>query len=92
MDGIEDPAGVYGAIQPDLDLAATKDVLDEAATIAWDASILGDDGNDDGAVCKWRELFGPDFPEPPGGCKKGTDGMPAVIVPTPRRVADAPQG
>lgn len=92
MYGIEDPAGVCGVIQPDLDLAATKDVLDAAATIAWDAYILGVDGNDDDAVCKWRELFGPDFPEPPGGCKKGIDGMPAVIVQTPRRVADAPQG
>lgn len=92
MYGIEDPAGVCGTIQPDLDLAATKDVLDEAATTAWDAYMLGVDGRDDDAVCKWRELFGSDFPEPTGGCKKGIDGMPAVIVPTPRRVADAPQG
>lgn len=93
MYGIEDPAGVCGAIQPDLDLTATKNLLDAAATTAWDAYMLGLDGDGDHAVCKWGELFGPDFPEPPGGCDSGgNNGWPTIIVPTPRRVADAPQG
>lgn len=93
MYGIDDPAGVCGLIQPDLDLAATKETLDEAATTAWDAYILGLDGHHDSAVCKWRDMFGDEFPDPPGGCDGGDrDGWPAIIVSTPRRVADAPQG
>lgn len=93
--GVEDPAGVCGAIQPDLDLHATKDVLDEAADLAWRAYNLGRDGNDDDAVCTWRALFGTDFPRPPAGCE-GTSAKspPAVIgaASTPRRIVDAPQG
>lgn len=93
MSGIFDPAGVCGQIQPDLDLKLVKDALDEAASLAWDAYVLGVDDEDDQAVCKWRELFGSDFPEPSSGCGSGNNsGWPSIIVPTPRRVADAPQG
>lgn len=93
--GVEDPAGVCGEIQPDLDLHATKDVLDAAADLAWRAYTLGRDGNDDDAVCTWRALFGDDFPRPPSGCDgTSSKGAPAAIgtAATPRRIADAPQG
>lgn len=93
LGGVDDPAGLCGPIQPDLDLDHTRQVLDEAAETAWRAYTLGRDGDDDAAVCAWRHLFGNDFPEPPDGCgAKGISGMPAVITSSPRPIADAPQG
>lgn len=91
LHGVSDPASVCGDIQPDLDLASTRRVLASAATVAWDAYTFGVDGEDVAAVCKWRELFGPDFPEPPDGCDDSGGSGVVGFVP-PRRVRDTPQG
>jgi hypothetical protein len=67
---IVDPAGLCGEIQPDLDRAAARDLLDEAAGQAWRAVNAQDAGDTDTAACHWRKVFGDDFPEPDGGCSK----------------------
>jgi predicted nucleotidyltransferase len=103
MDGVSDPAGWCGEIQPALDRAAVRAALLEAADIATRAVTAEGRGDHDAAVCLWRSVFGPDFPEPPGGCPAaGTSSSAALlvggaaVVATPalirRPVKDAPQG
>jgi hypothetical protein len=65
---IEDPAGLCGEIQPDLDREATRKRLDEAASDAWKAVNAQDAGETDRAACHWRRVFGDEFPAPDGGC------------------------
>lgn len=71
---IEDPAGLCGEIQPDLDRDAVRNLLDEAASDAWKAINAQDAGETDDAACHWRKVFGDDFPQPEGGCPSGDDG------------------
>ena len=103
MYGVLDPAGHCGEIQPGLDRAATRAALLEAADVASRAVAAEHRGDHDAAVCLWRSVFGPDFPEPPGGCPAAgtnssaariTVGAAAVAVPAliRRPVKDAPQG
>jgi hypothetical protein len=103
MSGVYDPAGWCGEIQPGLDRAATRAALLEAADVATRAIDAERRGDHDTAVCLWRSVFGPDFPEPPGGCPAtGTTASAAVLVggvaavTAPalirRPVKDAPQG
>ncbi len=103
MDGVADPAGWCGEIQPELDRTAMRDALMEAADVAARAVAAEQRGDHDAAVCLWRSVFGPDFPEPPGGCPAaGTRGSAALLaggaaaVAAPalirRPVKDAPQG
>jgi predicted nucleotidyltransferase len=107
MRPIEDPAGLCGEIQPDLDRAAARELLDEAAGWAWKAVAAQDAGETDRAACLWREAFGDVFPEPPGGCQKDEDdegggtfnigtgagaGAGIVGIDRPRPVTDTPQG
>lgn len=103
MSGVYDPAGWCGEIQPGLDRAATRAALLEAADVAARAVDAGRRGDNDTAVCLWRSIFGPDFPEPPGGCPAtGTAASAAVlaggaaVIAAPtlirRPVKDAPQG
>lgn len=103
MDGVTDPAGWCGEIQPGLDRAAARAALREAADVAARAVAAEQRGDHDAAVCLWRSVFGPDFPEPPGGCPAaGTaasaallaGGVAAVVAPAliRRPVKDAPQG
>lgn len=103
MDGVTDPAGWCGEIQPEMDRAAVRAALLEAADIAARAVTAEGRGDHDSAVCLWRSVFGPDFPEPPGGCPAtGTasstallvGGSAAVAAPAlvRRPVKDAPQG
>lgn len=91
---IEDPAGLCGEIQPDLDRDAAAKALREAGDLAWRANRAA--GRDDlkSAMCLWRKVFGPLFPEPPGGCGNGRPGgVPPVVVPVPQRpVQDLQQG
>jgi predicted nucleotidyltransferase len=103
MDGVTDPAGCCGEIQPGLDRAAARAALLEAADVTARAVAAEQRGDHDAAVCLWRSVFGPDFPEPSGGCPAaGTaasaallaGGVAAVAAPAliRRPVKDAPQG
>jgi hypothetical protein len=94
---VEDPAGLCGEIQPDLDRAAAAQHLTKAAEAAWRAVEAEARGDTDEAACLWRSIFGDIFPEPDGGCGNGAAaaaaGAAAVAVVRPRRpVRDAPQG
>jgi hypothetical protein len=105
---IEDPAGLCGEIQPDLDRDAARKALDEAAGYAWHAINAQDAGETDRAACLWRKVFGEDFPEPEGGCSDDDDGDGGLFnigtgigsgaaageigVDRPRPVTHAPQG
>lgn len=106
MTGVHDPAGHCGEIQPDLDRAKARDSLLAAADLASqavDAAAGGDLGR---AVCLWRQVFGPAFPQPPGGCPgtgdKTASGSAAVLFGAAagtaataaprRRIRDVPQG
>lgn len=105
---IEDPAGLCGEIQPDLDRDAARERLDGAASNAWKAVNAQEAGESERAACLWRQVFGDDFPEPPGGCGGdedqdegvfnigtgiGTGAAGAEIgIDRPRPVIDAPQG
>jgi hypothetical protein len=67
-DPIQDPTGLCGEIQPDLDHDAMRELFDDAAGDAWHAVSLQADGKTDAAACRWRQVFGDAFPEPDGGC------------------------
>ena len=84
---IVDPAGHCGVVQDDLDVCGLRLALEDAAELAATACAAAANGDTDGALRAWRELFGEDFPAPLA--KKAT-GAPAFI--TPRPVKDAPQG
>jgi hypothetical protein len=84
LNGVQDPAGHCGPIQPDLDLTALQQALSEAgdeATLAIEAAARGDDN---AAQRHWKTVFGDAFPAP-----SRTVSAP-VVVPPPIR--DAPQG
>lgn len=104
---IEDPAGLCGEIEPDLDVEKAKEKLAEAATNSWKAVDAQDAGETDRAACFWRKVFGDAFPEPEGGCESSDDGTVSsaqfgigtgaaaggtIGVDEPRPVRDAPQG
>ena len=95
---VEDPAGLCGEIQPDLDREAASRHFGRAAEAAWRAVEAEERGDTDEAACLWRAVFGPIFPEPPAGCGNGLrraaiGGGAAALPARPRRtVRDAPQG
>lgn len=84
--GVEDPAGHCGLIQPDLDTAALRDALLDAADLADRACDQAARNDTNGAQRTWQELFGPDFPAP---AKKTGPRAPAAPVPL---ITDSPQG
>ena len=84
--GVRDPAGYCGEIQPDLDTAALRDALLDAADLADLACDQAAHNDSDSAQRTWQELFGPDFPAPP---KKSGPRSPIVAAPL---IMDAPQG
>jgi hypothetical protein len=84
---VEDPAGLCGAIQKDLDYLAFGDRLREAADDAGQAVSAQANSQQARAVTMWGQVFGDAFPKPP----KTT--TPGVIPPVdPRPVKDTPQG
>lgn len=94
-EAVSDPAGLCGEIQPDIDAIALRDCLDEAADVASDAVLHESLNQDDVAVNKWRDIFGPDFPKGDssggghgsGGGGVGVGGLGAVPpLDTPPRV------
>lgn len=101
---IEDPAGLCGPTQSDLDRTRARTELSAAAKASWEAVVAQDEGETDRAACLWHSVFGDAFPEPPGGCAAeeakargigaGTATVGAVGVGTvrPRPIRDAPQG
>jgi predicted nucleotidyltransferase len=93
---IDDPAGLCGEIQPDLDRDAANDKLTEAGDLAWRAVEAQRRGETDRAACLWRKVFGGDlFPAPPQGCDDATGALRVVAgeaaIPR-RRVQDFGQG
>ncbi len=89
-DPVEDPAGLCGLIDPDMDRAAASAALAKAADLAARAVEAAANGEKRNAQCLWRQVLGDIFPEPYGGCG-GVGG--AVVAPIPkRRVVDSPQG
>jgi Second Messenger Oligonucleotide or Dinucleotide Synthetase domain len=90
---VTDPAELCGEIQPDLDRSKANEVLAEAADKAWRAVDAAGRGDSTRAMCLWREIFGDIFPEPSGGCDGGAGAAAApIVIPTRRKVVDAPQG
>lgn len=88
MNGVHDPAGLCGEIQPGLDRAAVHVHMREAADLAARALAAERNGDDDRAVRLWRNIFGPDFPAPP----TPAGGGPALLTQVRPRVKEAPQG
>lgn len=101
---LSDPAGLSGAIQPDLDVGHARSCLTKAAELAWQAVASEAKGDEDDAVCAWRALFGNEFPEPPSGCNGSVAAAATAAAATgiaaarptrrstPRRIKDSPQG
>lgn len=89
-----DPAELCGEVQPDLDRDAAEEKLSEAAELAWEAVDLAGRGKGAQAMCKWREIFGDIFPEPPGGCGSGAAGAAAAagVAAAKRPIRDLAQG
>jgi hypothetical protein len=86
-----DPAGLCGEIQSDLDVELATQRLQEAADGAYLALAAARRGDPHAAICDWRKVLGPTFPEPPGGCGKGSGGKLAATA-APRLIRDTPQG
>lgn len=82
---IEDPAGLCGPIQLDLDAVALGEELRQAASDAQAALAAQIDNNKALASQKWADVFGSDFPviAAVGGVTTTT---------SPRPVKDSPQG
>jgi Nucleotidyltransferase domain len=87
---VEDPAGLCGEIQPDLDQDAASAALASAADGA--ARAVEAAAREEGrrAMCLWRDVFGDIYPEPFGGC--GVGGVALIPAVPKRKVVDAPQG
>jgi hypothetical protein len=95
---IEDPAGLCGPTQSELDRDKARAALDAAASASWHAVIAQERGETDRAACLWYSIFGDEFPQPPEGCPKDTSGTGfgpfsiGVGSTAARPVIDAPQG
>lgn len=91
---IQDPSGVGGTIQPDLNISKARRALEKAADKSWSAVQAAEEGDNSQAQCIWRDLFGADFPAPPEGCGKVKGGAGAAVgVSSIRRpVRDSAQG
>jgi hypothetical protein len=81
----QDPAGLCGVIQRDLEVERLIDALEEAAQAAALAVSAAARTDYDKAIAHWHNVFGSDFPK--GG---GASGVPVVVPPRP--VKDSPQG
>lgn len=93
-----DPTGHCGEIQPGLDRQKARELLLDAADLAWRANAAADRGEVATARCLWNQVFGDDYPKPPGGCSGtgaaavGTLAMAGVSFRPKRPIRDAPQG
>jgi hypothetical protein len=91
-EGVWDPGGLCGEIQPDLDRRGLSDAFFKAADLADQACTAAAEGDTDEALRAWQEIFGEDFPAPVPAPKKAGAliGAPALL--TARPIKDAPQG
>lgn len=96
---IEDPAGLCGPTQSELDIGKAREAIKAAASASWAAVNAQDRGETDRAACLWHSVFGDAFPQPEGGCPEdnGTgSGLAGITIgigtTAPRPVTDAPQG
>jgi hypothetical protein len=104
MTPIEDPAGVCGPIQADLDMVAFGERLRTAATTATEALTAVSDNDVPKALAKWHDIFGGGFPPPPPPPSRPVKPSPAPGIlpvvptvapseqPTRRPIKDTPQG
>ncbi|MGW3108281.1 SMODS domain-containing nucleotidyltransferase [Streptomyces sp. NPDC001100] len=88
-EGVSDPAGLCGEVQPDLDYDGLSDAFADAADLAERACAAAAAGDTDGALRLWQDIFGDGFPAPAKPASKIT-GTPALVAPRP--IKDAPQG
>ena len=79
-DPVFDPADLCGEIQPGLDTAALRAELEQARDLAASAVQHEEWGEENVAVRKWAEIFGPDFPKADGdeGGSGGSSGLSGV--------------
>ncbi|MGJ9425945.1 nucleotidyltransferase [Nesterenkonia halotolerans] len=84
LNGVHDPAGFCGEIQPDLDLAALSQALSAAGDEAALAIAAAGRGDDIQAKWHWKSIFGKDFPTP--------SQKPSSSAATVPPIRDAPQG
>ena len=92
---VNDPAGLCGEIQPDVDVATLRSAFEDAADAAASAVMHENWDQHDVAVTKWGEIFGSDFPKPPstGGGAAGAGAAGAAVEELkPRPVRDINQG
>lgn len=98
---VEDPSGHCGEIQPGLDREAAYKTLEATSSAAWEAVNEADAGDEDAALCHWREVFGDEFPGPEGDCDKSSKKYSGIAVGAasgtaagraPRPVRDSAQG
>lgn len=90
-DGVVDPAGYCGEIQPDLDDVVLRRSLELAADHAEKALAAVAANDQPAALAHWREVLGEQF-APDAAAGTTTTAAAATLV-TPRRpVRDAPQG
>jgi hypothetical protein len=92
---IEDPAGLCGEVQPNLDRAKAEALLERAADLSSRAITAAGRGEEHQAQCLWHELLGDVFPQPAGGCGESSQGKhrrSAVVVPPPRPVQSVEEG
>lgn len=81
---IEDPAGLSGVIQPNLDIAGLRRALEDSALAATAALRAVANNDQPGATQYWQDVFG--------------DAFPLVLAPAgmpdsgPRPIRDSPQG
>ncbi|WP_053731589.1 hypothetical protein [Nocardia sp. NRRL S-836] len=87
---IEDPAGLCGPIQPDLDITELRDALSRADDLAAAACAAQDNGAEDKAMRLWQEVLGWNFPAPVESKASKIFGAPALV--TSGVVRDTPQG
>jgi|GEM_PF-753696 len=67
-EGVYDPSGRCGEIQPKPEDGVLSQKLAESADRARRAIQLEREGKHRAAICEWRAIFGPKFPPPAGGC------------------------
>ncbi|MBF4582340.1 nucleotidyltransferase domain-containing protein [Curtobacterium sp. VKM Ac-2865] len=82
---IEDPAGLCGPVQPDLDTDQLAEALRSAAQSATSAGTARSNNDEAAASRHWRDIFGDAFPE------IAAIGV-AATPDRPRTVKDSPQG
>ncbi|GGV54794.1 hypothetical protein GCM10010245_86740 [Streptomyces spectabilis] len=85
-DGVWDPAGLCGEIQPDLDRQGLSAAFAKAADLADQACAAAAEGGTDEVLRLWQEISGEDFPAPARAPKRASlIGAPALITPPPHQ-------